>query len=239
MKKTISKAKAKSKPIVKKTIEEDIEESESDIETDSSEETDEIDEELEQIDKLEELKNDDENSEDDIVSEKSIIEETEEIDEVEEIDKDIIIDDYNETGDNEKLTEDNIKEENCIYQYDDIIDINELEIPAVEIPKENRITDPDMTHYEKVRILGLRTKQIIMGAKPMIKSESTLTAVDIAKYELINKTIPLIIKRPLPNNTYELWKVNELNYKDENEYEKNLLDELNNRERTYNIPKLL
>ena len=67
-----------------------------------------------------------------------------------------------------------------------------------------------MTKYELVRVLGIRTKQISVGAKVLIKNIQGETPLEIAIHELINKMTPFIIKRPLPNNTFELWHIKEL-----------------------------
>jgi len=78
------------------------------------------------------------------------------------------------------------------------------------VKDEDRITKPVLTIYERVRLLGDRAKQLSLGAKPMIKNVDNLTPKDMAKFELINKVIPLIIHRPLPNGKREQWKINEL-----------------------------
>jgi DNA-directed RNA polymerase subunit K/omega len=67
-----------------------------------------------------------------------------------------------------------------------------------------------MTIYERVRLLGERAKQLSLGAKPMIKNVDNMNPKDIAKLELENKVIPLIIIRTLPNGVKEKWKVSEL-----------------------------
>jgi DNA-directed RNA polymerase subunit K/omega len=201
---------------------------EQDEEQDELDELDELDEEqeeeLDELDELEEL--DDEQTEDNKNIDKKIDSDDESISddsitETEEIE-------YNETIDNDmdKITEENVKDDECIYLYDDSIDPKDLINEYVEVTKEDRQTDSDMTHYERIRILGIRTKQIIMGAKPMISYNDNISAIDLAKYELINKTTPLIIKRVLPNNSYELWKVSELNYKENNEYEISKLNDI-------------
>ena len=116
-------------------------------------------------------------------------------------------------------------EDDCLYQYDDLVDERDTDRQPIQIPNDQRTTDPQMTHYEKIRLLGIRTKQISMGAKVMVKYDGQLGATELAKYELNNKTTPLVIKRPLPDNTFEIWKVSELNIgEDDNEQ---LVEELN------------
>ena len=75
----------------------------------------------------------------------------------------------------------------------------------------NKITKPKLTKYEKVRIIGERTKLLTLGAKPMvIINDSNLTSYEIALIEYEKNMIPFKIKRYLPNNTYEIWKFSEL-----------------------------
>jgi DNA-directed RNA polymerase I, II, and III subunit RPABC2 len=80
------------------------------------------------------------------------------------------------------------------------------------ISKENRISLNRLTKYEMVRILGERTKQLSMGAKPLIKNYNGLAYDKIAIEELKISMIPFKIKRPLPNGFYEIWTLDELKY---------------------------
>ena len=144
---------------------------------------------------------------------------------------------YNEDGPNEKDTENNNNDDDdCLFQYDDLIEDKDSEHQTYEIPKNERMTDPRMTHYEKVRLLGIRSKQISMGAKVMVKYDNNMGAVELAKYELNNKTTPLTIKRPLPDNSYELWKVSELQL-DDNDNDNNNISIINEIETTFNKKK--
>ena len=61
-----------------------------------------------------------------------------------------------------------------------------------------------------VRILGERTKQLTLGAKPLIKNYQSLSYDKIAEEELKLNMIPYKIKRLLPNNKYEIWTLDEL-----------------------------
>ena len=45
---------------------------------------------------------------------------------------------------------------------------------------------------------------------PTINVGNLKKTVDIAEKELEQRTLPLMIKRPLPNGTYEIWKLDEL-----------------------------
>ena len=79
-----------------------------------------------------------------------------------------------------------------------------------QVAKENRITTPYLTKYEKARILGTRALQISMGAPVMVEMVGETDPLEIAQKELRERKIPMIIRRFLPDGTYEDWKVSEL-----------------------------
>ena len=74
-------------------------------------------------------------------------------------------------------------------------------------------TLPFLTKYEKARILGERTKQLNDGAQPFIKllpEEKMIDGYAIALKEFEARSLPFIIKRPLPNGHFEFWKLSDL-----------------------------
>ena len=79
-----------------------------------------------------------------------------------------------------------------------------------KIPKEERISDPVMTYYELVRIIGTRAQQFNLGAEPLVKGIEHLHPAKMAYVELISKMTPYIIRRHLPGKRYEEWEVGEL-----------------------------
>ena len=76
--------------------------------------------------------------------------------------------------------------------------------------RSERVTKPFLTKYEYVKILSIRTQQLANSAKRMILNTQGLTVKQIAILEIKNKTVPLIIKRPVPNQDPEYWKLSEL-----------------------------
>jgi DNA-directed RNA polymerase I, II, and III subunit RPABC2 len=76
---------------------------------------------------------------------------------------------------------------------------------------ENHKTYPFMTLYERTKIIGLRANQLSQGARPFISIPAYVTDVrEIARLELAQKKLPFIVKRPLPNGTFEYWRVADL-----------------------------
>jgi DNA-directed RNA polymerase subunit K/omega len=72
-------------------------------------------------------------------------------------------------------------------------------------------TIPILTKYEKTKIIGIRLKQLNNGAKPYVTlSDTILDNNMIVNMELTQKVLPFIVSRPLPNNTYEYWKLQDL-----------------------------
>ena len=72
-------------------------------------------------------------------------------------------------------------------------------------------TIPILTKYERTRVLGQRASMIENGAKLYIEVPShIIDGIIIAEMELQAKKIPFIIKRPLPNNGFEYWKLSDL-----------------------------
>jgi len=77
---------------------------------------------------------------------------------------------------------------------------------------DTRITTRFMTKYERARLLGTRARQISMNAPIMVELEPGDTdPLEIAKKELRARKIPIIIRRFLPDGSYEDWSVDELN----------------------------
>lgn len=102
-----------------------------------------------------------------------------------------------------------IDDKNCFYKYANIDNTTES-IQTIYVSGDERITKPFLTKYERIRILGIRTKQLASGAKPMIKDIPNISSYEIAKMELELKVIPFIINRPLSNGIIEQWKLEEL-----------------------------
>ena len=75
---------------------------------------------------------------------------------------------------------------------------------------QTRITTRYLTKYEKARVLGTRALQLSMNAPPMVEVEGETDPLEIAYKELRQKKIPFIIRRYLPDQSFEDWKLDEL-----------------------------
>ncbi len=151
------------------------------------------------------IENDDEAENDDDEAEN---EETEEKDDIE--DDDVIDADEGDDAEEGDVDEEagEIDIAGCLIdeEYEDVTD------EITEVPKEKRLSFPKLTKYERVRILSTRTKQLALGAPPFVKNINLddMSPSEIAEIELKMNMIPFIIERFMPDNTYEVWHLKEL-----------------------------
>lgn len=78
------------------------------------------------------------------------------------------------------------------------------------IDKASRTTTRYLTKYERARILGTRALQLSMNAPPMVELEGETDPLQIAMKELRERKIPLVIRRFLPDGSFEDWSLDEL-----------------------------
>ena len=92
------------------------------------------------------------------------------------------------------------KKEYKTYDAETVFKLKEI------FSKDNKIIigPPRLTRFEKARITGARSLQLSLGAPTLIKIPTDLTdTIMIAKYELDKKTLPISIRRILPNGLYQ------------------------------------
>lgn len=95
-------------------------------------------------------------------------------------------------------------------------------IPIQQAPPSRDTEDPnyDALHtsqpflsvYERTKMLGFRANQLAQGARSYLKPvpEHLTSTLEIAKLELEQRLLPFIIKRPMPNGTFEYWRLSDL-----------------------------
>ena len=106
------------------------------------------------------------------------------------------------------------------FHPETVIDYAETILPRVPLqvaPAGPSSTDPAhtslpfLTVYERTKILGTRTNQIADGARPFITVPEHVTEpLEIAKMELEQRRLPFIVKRPMPDGTFEYWRLSDL-----------------------------
>ena len=78
-------------------------------------------------------------------------------------------------------------------------------------PIKERETSRFLTKFERAKILGERAIQISNGAKVMVEVEKGVwDPMAIAEKELREKKINYVVRRYLPDGSYEDWNLNEL-----------------------------
>jgi DNA-directed RNA polymerase beta' subunit/DNA-directed RNA polymerase subunit K/omega len=79
-----------------------------------------------------------------------------------------------------------------------------------ETDDDEKCTTPFMTKFEQARLLGTRALQLSKGAPPVVELYGETDPLEIAKRELEEGKMPIIIRRPLPNGDFEDWSVKDL-----------------------------
>jgi len=79
-----------------------------------------------------------------------------------------------------------------------------------QVDPSRRITTKYMTKYERARVLGTRALQIAMCAPLMVELDGEIDPLTIAMKELKARKIPFIIRRYLPDGSFEDWGLDEL-----------------------------
>jgi DNA-directed RNA polymerase I, II, and III subunit RPABC2 len=78
-----------------------------------------------------------------------------------------------------------------------------------------RTTLPYFTKYEYTALLAARAQQLAEGAQPLISIKGISTADPrfvwkVAEREIMERKLPFILRRPMPNGGNEYWAVSEL-----------------------------
>jgi DNA-directed RNA polymerases I, II, and III subunit RPABC2 len=95
------------------------------------------------------------------------------------------------------------------FHPETVIDYAETVLPSV--PLQVVPAGATATVYERTKVLGTRANQIADGARPFIVVPDHLTdPLEIAKLELEQRRLPFIIKRPMPDGTFEYWRLSDL-----------------------------
>jgi DNA-directed RNA polymerase I, II, and III subunit RPABC2 len=82
--------------------------------------------------------------------------------------------------------------------------------PNLEV-ESNHKSVPYLTLFEKTKLIGFRANQIAQGARALIQVPNHITDVlEIARLELEQKRLPYILKRPMPDGTFEYIRLADL-----------------------------
>lgn len=75
---------------------------------------------------------------------------------------------------------------------------------------------PILTKYEFDQVIGLRTMHLSRGAPPLVpledgfRVESNIQLREVAQRELVERRLPYMIKRVMPNGKAEYWAIEDL-----------------------------
>jgi DNA-directed RNA polymerase subunit K/omega len=122
-----------------------------------------------------------------------------------------------ELGGDVPIVEQNLPDPSLGYLYaqhpETILEYVEEVIPKLSVKPDDvkHISMPYLTTFERTKILGFRSTQLSQGARPFITIPSHVTDVkDVARLELEARRLPFIVKRPMPDGTFEYWRLSDL-----------------------------
>ena len=111
-------------------------------------------------------------------------------------------------SDEEDVTELNIEDDDKESKTEDFKLLTYKNV-IENIEKKPKTTMPILTKFERARIMGARLQQLAYGAKPCVDTTGLKSIQEIVQKELEERKILFIIRRNLPNGTYEDWKLEE------------------------------
>ena len=87
-------------------------------------------------------------------------------------------------------------------------DLTNVENTYSKYFQNEKVTRPYITKFERAKIIGVRAEQLAVGATANIHVPKHLTDVrKIAEMEFYEKKIPFIVRRKLPDGTFELFRL--------------------------------
>ena len=113
-----------------------------------------------------------------------------------------------EFSDDEEITDLNLDDEEK-QNEDDGFKLLTYKNVIENMEKHTKKTIPILTKFEKAKIMGVRLQQLAYGAKPRVNTDGLKNIHEIVDKELKERKILFIIRRNLPNGTYEDWKLEE------------------------------
>lgn len=70
-----------------------------------------------------------------------------------------------------------------------------------------------LSKFEKVRVIGTRATQISLGAPPLVDITGMTDSLAIAEKELLERKIPLKVKRTFPDGKEVFISISEMSYR--------------------------
>jgi DNA-directed RNA polymerase subunit K/omega len=103
----------------------------------------------------------------------------------------------------------------CILDYTETVasklPLKTAPVSAAAASDPYHQSQPFLTQFEKTKILGFRTNQLAQGARPFVTVPEHVTSVlEIARLELDQRRLPFIVKRPMPDGSFEYWRLSDL-----------------------------
>lgn len=112
--------------------------------------------------------------------------------------------------DKEVEIEDAESDEENNYDNDDVVLDEDTSDDLVEyiVKEEDRITSDYLSKYEMIELINIRATQISKGDYPFTDVKNLRDPISMAKKEIYDNKCPLLVKRGIGNNKFEIWNPN-------------------------------
>lgn len=129
----------------------------------------------------------------------------------EDEDEDVVDDADNEADDDHVIDKDEDDDDDIIEDDDDDVELD-VETPddLIEyiVKEEDRITSDYLSKYEMIELINIRATQISKGDYPFTDVKNLRDPISMAKKEIYDNRCPLLVKRGIGNNKFEVWNPN-------------------------------
>jgi DNA-directed RNA polymerases I, II, and III subunit RPABC2 len=100
-------------------------------------------------------------------------------------------------------------------QHPEVRPIYRKDIENELIKTPGRTTRPYFTKYEYTVLLATRAQQLADGSKPLVdlvglKMSDPMFVWVVAKREILQRKLPFLIRRQMPNGSAEYWSAQEM-----------------------------
>jgi len=100
----------------------------------------------------------------------------------------------------------------CRIDYlENIMKVLPLSAYPPDLTDKQHKSVPYLTLFEKTKLIGFRANQLAQGARPLVDVPAHMTdVIEIARLELEERRMPYILKRGMPDGSFEYWRLTDL-----------------------------
>ena len=128
-----------------------------------------------------------------------------------DVDDDVDLDQELDQVDQDDYDSEDSDSEGENYEYEEKEEeYTEAETIELIVADEDRITSDVLSKYEIIDLINIRATQISKGVRALTDVTGLRDPISMAKKEIFDNQCPLLVKRHIGNNKFEIWNPNEM-----------------------------